>query len=233
MAMAERPGILFRFELLDALEQLAPTDVGELFLATMRYGRDGILPEFKNPVLSVLWPFLKSATDRDAESYDSKTAQRRYALYCREMKRKEETPLSFDDWKISVDIEVNRPILPDIHIQTQIQSQNHTQEQEHTQEQATADKPPAPVRKKFTPPSFDEVQQYCVERNNGIDAQHFIDYYQARGWKHNGGQTLKDWRAAVRTWERNGNSKPQQTDRNRLRTEADYQDSGDFFGGDS
>lgn len=38
--MAERPGILFRFELLDALEQLDPADVGDLFLSAMRYGRE-------------------------------------------------------------------------------------------------------------------------------------------------------------------------------------------------
>ena len=91
-----------------------------------------------------------------------------------------------------------------------------------------AGKPPTPARKKFTPPSLDEVQQYCVERNNGIDAQHFLDYYQARGWKYNGGQTLKDWRAAIRTWERN--SKPQQNDRNRIRSANEYE-GGDFFDG--
>lgn len=53
----------------------------------------------------------------------------------------------------------------------------------------------------FTPPSFEEVEAYCQERNNGIDAQTFIDYYSARGWMMNSKNKMKDWKAAVRTWE--------------------------------
>lgn len=63
-----------------------------------------------------------------------------------------------------------------------------------------ADKPPK--RPRFAPPDVSEVEAYCSERKNGIDPAAFIDYYSARGWKLNGGQTMKDWRAAVRTWER-------------------------------
>ena len=63
-----------------------------------------------------------------------------------------------------------------------------------------ADKPPK--RPRFAPPDVSEVAAYCSERKNKIDAAAFIDYYAARGWKLNGGQPMKDWRAAVRTWER-------------------------------
>lgn len=55
-------------------------------------------------------------------------------------------------------------------------------------------------RTRFAPPSVEEVQAYCQERNNGIDAQSFIDYYAARGWMV-GKTKMKDWKAAVRTWE--------------------------------
>lgn len=61
---------------------------------------------------------------------------------------------------------------------------------------------------RFTPPSVDEVRAYCIERNNGIDPQAFVDFYAARGWKLNRGVPMKDWRASVRTWERNEQSKP-------------------------
>ena len=56
-------------------------------------------------------------------------------------------------------------------------------------------------RSKFSIPTFEEVQAYCLERNNGIDAQHFIDHYNANGWKV-GKVSMVDWKAAVRTWER-------------------------------
>lgn len=60
--------------------------------------------------------------------------------------------------------------------------------------------PTPPKRKRFTPPTVDEVDKYCKERGNGVNAQHFVDFYAAKGWKV-GSQPMKDWRAAVRTWE--------------------------------
>lgn len=55
-------------------------------------------------------------------------------------------------------------------------------------------------RKRFTIPTPEEVQAYCNERNNGILGQQFCDFYSAKGWKI-GSQPMKDWKAAVRTWE--------------------------------
>ncbi|WP_407397747.1 hypothetical protein [Treponema sp.] len=58
---------------------------------------------------------------------------------------------------------------------------------------------------RFSPPSLDEVKAYCVERKNSVDAEHFIDYYSSNGWKV-GKNSMKDWKAAVRNWEKNGYS---------------------------
>lgn len=55
--------------------------------------------------------------------------------------------------------------------------------------------------RKFKKPTIEEIQQYCLERNNKINAEQFIDYYDANGWKV-GKNPMKDWKAAVRTWER-------------------------------
>jgi len=60
--------------------------------------------------------------------------------------------------------------------------------------------------KKFQKPKIEEVKAYCDERSNGIDPQAFIDYYESNGWKV-GKNSMKDWKASVRTWERNGYSK--------------------------
>lgn len=60
---------------------------------------------------------------------------------------------------------------------------------------------------RFTPPTLDEVEAYCSERNNHVDAQRFIDYYTSNGWKV-GRNSMKDWRATVRTWERSDDNKP-------------------------
>lgn len=65
--------------------------------------------------------------------------------------------------------------------------------------------------KRFTKPTIEQITFYCKERGNNIDAQSFYDYYESVGWKV-GNKPMKDWRAAVRTWERNRNQarKPEQ-----------------------
>jgi DNA-binding transcriptional ArsR family regulator len=54
---------------------------------------------------------------------------------------------------------------------------------------------------KFIKPTIEEIEAYCRERDNGIDAQQFYDFYEAKGWLI-GKTKMKDWKAAVRTWER-------------------------------
>lgn len=63
-------------------------------------------------------------------------------------------------------------------------------------------------RKRFSPPTLEEVRAYCEERKNGIDPERFIDFYSARGWQFKNGQPVKDWKACIRTWEKRDDQKP-------------------------
>jgi hypothetical protein len=56
--------------------------------------------------------------------------------------------------------------------------------------------------KRFAKPTIEEVSDYCNERNNDVDAEKFYDYYSSNGWKV-GKNAMKDWKASVRTWEKN------------------------------
>ena len=58
-------------------------------------------------------------------------------------------------------------------------------------------------KKRFAVPSVEEVAAYCRERGNNVDAQRFVDFYASKGWRI-GKEPMRDWRACVRTWERNG-----------------------------
>ena len=62
-------------------------------------------------------------------------------------------------------------------------------------------------RKRFEKPTLSEIEQYCIERNNNVNAEQFFDYYESNGWKV-GKNSMKDWKAAVRTWERSEYRKP-------------------------
>lgn len=77
------------------------------------------------------------------------------------------------------------------------------------------------IRKRFAPPTIDEVKEYCEERGNNVDPERFIDFYTSVGWKV-GNKPMKDWRAAVRTWEKRdfGDSKQKQTESKFCKSES-------------
>ena len=67
--------------------------------------------------------------------------------------------------------------------------------------------PPSPkpleeAKKRFSKPTIDEIQEYCNSRENKVNAEKFFNYYESVGWKV-GKNPMKDWKACVRTWERN------------------------------
>lgn len=64
---------------------------------------------------------------------------------------------------------------------------------------------------KFKKPTIEEIKQYCSERNNKIDAERFYDYYESNGWKV-GRNPMKDWKATIRTWERNSRNNKEDDD---------------------
>lgn len=67
----------------------------------------------------------------------------------------------------------------------------------------------------FATPTVDEVRAYCIERGNGVDPEKFIDFYEMKDWMV-GKNKMKNWKAAVRNWERNGASKPSREKKGRL-----------------
>lgn len=65
---------------------------------------------------------------------------------------------------------------------------------------------------RFIPPTVEEVAAYCKERDNGVDAENFVDFYSAKDW-FIGKNKMKDWKAAVRTWEKRDGNKKKPVDR--------------------
>lgn len=60
-------------------------------------------------------------------------------------------------------------------------------------------------RSKFIKPTVEQIEEYCEERKNGLNGQKIFDHYEANGWMR-GKTKIKDWKACVRTWERNDNN---------------------------
>ena len=76
-------------------------------------------------------------------------------------------------------------------------------------------------RARFVPPSYEQVSSYCQERGNDVDAQRFLDFYQSKGWMV-GKNKMKDWKAAVRSWERREGGKKKEPEKLHNFTKRDY-----------
>ena len=81
-----------------------------------------------------------------------------------------------------------------------------TREEKRREEKKEEKDPPTPqstaVVLVFKPPTIDEVRAYCIERRNRVDPEAWFNHYTSNGWMV-GRTKMKDWRAAVRTWEKN------------------------------
>jgi DNA-binding transcriptional ArsR family regulator len=82
--------------------------------------------------------------------------------------------------------------------------------------------------KKFIPPTVEEVKKYCEERNNNVDAENFVDFYTAKDWKI-GKNRMKDWKAAVRTWERNNRNEKRKNNIQNYNYEITFDEEGNIF----
>jgi len=83
---------------------------------------------------------------------------------------------------------------------------------------------PKTNRARFTPPSVQDVQAYCIERQNNVNAEHFVDHYTANGWKV-GKNPMKDWKAAIRTWEKRNETHHHIDTRSRAKRVSDKLDA--------
>ena len=124
----------------------------------------------------------------------------------RELQRNEKAlQCNTDVTKCNLIIDIDKDIDTDIDLDTdtEIESEKESAAGEPAAPQAKTDKKKST---RFVKPTIEEVRAYCKERQSGIDADYFFDYYEANGWKVGGRAPMKDWKATVRNWECNGYS---------------------------
>ena len=78
------------------------------------------------------------------------------------------------------------------------------------EERVVCVKPGKPAHTRFVPPSVQDVRDYCHTKGYSLDAQRFVDYYTAVGWRI-GNSPMRDWKAAIRNWHRKDDT-PQKTE---------------------
>lgn len=121
--------------------------------------------------------------------------------------------------------EICKKSTPEIEIEIEIEKDIEIEKEIHSSAKSTTTK-----RKRFEKPTLSQITQYCLERNNNVNAEQFYDYYESNGWKV-GKNAMKDWKACVRTWERNGYDKPIKKKNNKQDALNDMRDLMNEYGG--
>ena len=205
----QRPGVMVYFELLDETSELSTEECGMLFRDMLVYAQYGVLPTYSDRTMRTIWNVVKGRIDSDATRYELIAAKRSEAgkkggrpprITSADKKQLEtKKPNAFLEKQKKPTTPTPTPTPTTTTTPTTTPTTNITPYSSCP----PADKPQ--TKTKFSKPSVDDIAAYCQERNNGVDAQRFFDYYEANGWKV-GKNPMKDWKAAVRTWERNEKS---------------------------
>lgn len=212
--MAKKNSFVLQTKLKSVVSKLSDKQAGVLFKSILDYAADGTLANFEDGMVDVVFEMVKQDLDYTAQKYAETCAKRAEsgrlgglanqanASKCKQMLETESKTK---------------------------QSQAKSSKAKHNDNDNDVDNefrdkslninPPniSPLKGgKFTKPTVEQVAAYCLERNNGINAQQFVDFYESKGWKV-GSSPMKDWQAAVRNWERRNSQEKNEhgTDYNR------------------
>ena len=165
-------------------------EIGFLFVCMMDYAFRGEEPKFNDLCNErFVWPVLKHYIDQCAAAAEKNATNGAKGGRPRNPKKPNETQ--------------QNPEKPNETQANPKKPNKSLQEQEHIQEHIQEQNNSICSRKRFTPPTVEEVRAYCQERGNNVDPQKFVDYYESVGWMVGNKKPMKDFKAGVRTWERN------------------------------
>ena len=196
----------------EMLASVTGHQVGTIKQALSMFKELGLIEILENGAIYMLdiQNFIgKGSTEADRRRvYDRKIAQEKELLKVESVRNLQEI-----SEKSTPEIEIE--LEKDIEIEKEI----------HSSAKSTTTK-----RKRFEKPTLSQITQYCLERNNNVNAEQFYDYYESNGWKV-GKNSMKDWKACVRTWERNGYDRPIKKKNNKQDTLNDMRDLMNEYGG--
>lgn len=188
--MADIPYVCLYASYLESLSPFTDEECGRLVRAMINYAATGEVPQFEGNE-RFIWPSLQAQIDRDIEAYQAKCAKNRSNGSKGGRPPKNQTVIP------ETERFLEKPKKP------KEKEKEKEKDKEKEKESIGADKPLS--RHRFSPPTVDEVRAYCTEKGYTVDPDRFVDYYTSNGWRV-GKNPMKDWKAAVRTW--NGKEQP-------------------------
>lgn len=187
--------VIFYRDWYDIINDLPTEERLEVYEAIMRYAFDGLEPQDR--YIKAVTRSMFVAINRDGNRYEERCERNRRNAMNRWRNRLDANDANASDGKHSV------------------QSHTTATYNENEKENGNENEPPTnvvgekekekvstdtPKKKSFVKPSVEQVAAYCKERENYVNAEDFVNFYESKGWVV-GKAPMKDWKAAVRTWE--------------------------------
>ena len=197
-------------------KSLPKEQAGELIQALCAYSFDDNENDIDDPALAAIFVMVKDKLDEDAENYEEVKKKRTAAIKKRwgdKSQREEDTQgnksieKNTNEYTSILNDSVSVSVSDSVSISKDIDKGNRE-------------------RSAFRPPDVTEVRSYCQERKNKVDPERFVDFYTSKGWLV-GKSKMKDWRAAVRNWEKEENARSgttkQSTQPSNTRNDYDFE----------
>ena len=210
----ERESFVFYRSFYEGIKEL-PRDIqGEVLTAIMEYGLNGVTTENQKQITKAMFALIKPQLDANNQRFENGKKGGRPKANCNQTETETETETkpkqnrnkTKHEPNVNDNVNVNdndisflekKKQKSDAAVSDLMENENSESPIETLQ---TPKEQSGGGRKRFIIPTPEEVQAYCNERKNHISGQQFCDFYSSKGWKI-GKEPMKDWKAAVRTWE--------------------------------
>lgn len=189
-----RDSFIFYRSFYQSAKKLPKEDKAELFDAICSYALDGELVEL-SVVPEAIFTVIKPNLDAN---------RRKWENGCKEKKKPSEVE-AIEEQEISKDEANDKQTISKAQGNVDVNVYANVDEECKLKSKSES--------KRFTSPTLQEVKNYCQERKNSVNPEKWLNFYQSNGWKV-GKNQMKDWKAAVRTWE--GNSFESKTNQNKM-----------------
>ena len=182
----ERKQFTFYRSYLDAIIRLPKKEQGAILLAICQYALNESDPTGLSPIAETVFTLVRPTLDAGRRKANAGEAGGKSEAKQKQTASKTEAKAKQTPREKEGEIE------KEVEIEVEIVKEN----------ECYREKTPDGVEKKqrFVPPTVEQVAEYCLKRGNKVDPQRWHDHYSAKGWVV-GKSPMKDWKAAVRTWE--------------------------------
>lgn len=185
------------------ISKLSDRQLGRLFRAIYEYNISGVVSVEED--IEMAFQFFKNQFDIDEMKYQSKVERNRENGRRGGIQKAENDKVKADGSEtkrmLANASECQRNLANLAYNDNENDNDKDIEKENNSSELLKKKPTPKQQASKFVKPQVADVDAYCKERNNGVDAEKFCSYYEANGWKV-GRNPMKDWKAAVRTWER-------------------------------